>query len=152
MSSNDNQIIEDLCLHFGLDQTIKLSANQKFDDISKHNPFICFKIQNKKILSAVCLYLSLCEDQKLAITQTSTTIGCSISDFGRVYNQVIKDMPELKRKTTSVENLVEVVLKDANFVIEELPALIQRVTQLIELFRQCWLIEGKVNTIVLIRI
>ena len=146
MSSANNQIIDELCLGFDLNQSTKESANEKYETISKHISFNFTSKQTKNILSAVCLYLTLSEDKKpLTITQICSKIDININDFGRVYNQVTKEFSHLKTESVSIENLVEVILKEAVFEDEEREAIIQRVIQLIRVVRQCWLIEGIID-------
>ena len=143
--ASGEELINVLCSRerFAFGQTTKRSSTAKYEELCKHKAFAFTQRQTKVVLPSVCLYLSVTEDHKpLTISRICSTVNCSLNEFGKVYNQVLKEFPNLKNDMLSVEELAENELKVLKVDESERQTLVQRTIELIRIFRKCCLIEG----------
>ncbi|CAG2123393.1 unnamed protein product, partial [Medioppia subpectinata] len=106
--------------------------------------FRCASLDTKRVLSTICVYIALLDDKNaVTIGHVCNAAGCTTGDFNRVFNQVIKEYPELRPEKMSIESLVPVVLSEANVAVNERKILEEKVLKILELERECWLIEGR---------
>ncbi|XP_054163801.1 transcription factor IIIB 50 kDa subunit-like [Oppia nitens] len=106
--------------------------------------FRCASKSTKSILAAICVYLTLLKEHNpVTIGHMCNTIGCASSDFNKVYNQVITKFPQHRPQQMSIESLVPVTLSEATFDSTERKILEEKVCKILQLLRECWLIEGR---------
>jgi hypothetical protein len=139
------ELVKELCTEFEMSGDMIEESVTKWRQTSIKSGFNWTSKQTKTILSAVCVYVTLLQENRpFTITQVCHRIGCNAYEFGKVYTQVIKDFPLYKTfESIPIERLVGVTLSEANFHEEEREALNQRVIDIINIERECWLIEGR---------
>ncbi|CAG2159285.1 unnamed protein product [Oppiella nova] len=139
-------VLDTLVSSLSLGKHIQDLAVEKYKTlIATH--FRCATLTTKRVLSAICLYITLISEGNIVtIGHICNAVNCTPYEFNRVYNQVIKEFPDFRPEQMPIESLVPVVLSEANIDKTERKALEEKVAKILELERECWLIEGRTPT------
>ena len=104
--------IDRICYNLSLGADVRNQAVMKYKDMFDGH-FRHSSKQTKLILSAICVYTSLIEGKTpVTIGHFCNYIGCSASEFNKVYNQVIKEYPNYRCEQMPIESLVSVTISE----------------------------------------
>ena len=138
------QMAETLALNYCFNSEMKGYLMNYYTKALNHKNFFWCSLKKKKILAAVCAYITLMNhNESIAIQYVCSAVDCTGSDFNQIYGLFIKTYPQMKPIHKPLEELVPFVLSDFHIDQEELVQLKERVLHIISIEKACWLIDGR---------
>ena len=135
---------ETLALNYCFNSEMKSYLMHIYRKALEDKNFFRSSLKNKRILAAVCAYVTLMNhNESIAIQYICSSVDCNGFDFGQMYSLFVNTFPESKPEAKPIEELVPSILADFRINEEDINQLKGRVIDIISIEKNCWLIDGR---------